>query len=362
MSAESELDRSEAATPHKLAEARRRGQVAKSVDAVTAGVLAAAVVCLQARGWDAVQAQVRLARHVLAQAAPAEGSAAALWRLAADASTAALRGLAPALAVVMLAAIVAHVAQTGPVAAWPALSPQWDRLHPGQGLRRLCSGRTAFEALRASAKLAVLGGVLALGLAAAWPRLARLAALPPAALAQALLEHAGALGLQLALAMAVVALLDLAWTRRAYARRMRMSRRELRDEHRHREGDPRIRARLRALRRELLKRTGALRRTRDADLVVTNPTHYAVALRYRHGEMDAPQLVAKGAGALAAAMRVLAARHRVPVVRHPALARALYAQAGLGQHVPPGLYAEVARLVVWLLAARRARPGAEERA
>ena len=134
-----------------------------------------------------------------------------------------------------------------------------------------------------------------------------------------------------------------------------MSKRELKDEVKHREGDPRIRARLRALRREMLKRSLALRKTGSADVLITNPTHLAVALRYRHGETDAPLLLAKGAGGMAAAMRHIAARRQIPVVQNRTLARAIYHGTALDHQVPHHLYADLARLMVWVLAMRQRR-------
>ena len=134
-----------------------------------------------------------------------------------------------------------------------------------------------------------------------------------------------------------------------------MSKRELKDEVKHREGDPRIRSRLRELRREMLKRSMALSKTGSADVLITNPTHFAVALRYRHGEMAAPQLLSKGAGGMAAAMRRIAAAKRIPVVQNRTVARAIYFGMDIDQDVPPALYADVARIMVWILAMRRAR-------
>jgi flagellar biosynthetic protein FlhB len=155
----------------------------------------------------------------------------------------------------------------------------------------------------------------------------------------------------------LVALLDLIFMRRQFAKQMRMSKRELKEEIRHREGDPRIRARMRELRREMLKRSLALRNTRKADVLITNPTHVAVALRYVHGQMAAPQLVAKGAGLLAAGMRRIAARHRIPVVQNPSLARQLFKDLQVDETVPPDLYAPVARIIAWVFAARDAVAG-----
>jgi flagellar biosynthesis protein FlhB len=125
-------------------------------------------------------------------------------------------------------------------------------------------------------------------------------------------------------------------------KKMRMSRRELKDEIKRRDGDPTVKSKQKQQQRELLKKTRALGRVQDADVIVTNPTHVAVALRYRPGETLAPVVLAKGAGFLSARIRTLAARHRVPIVRVPALARALYSECEIDGMVPADRYAELA--------------------
>jgi flagellar biosynthetic protein FlhB len=139
-----------------------------------------------------------------------------------------------------------------------------------------------------------------------------------------------------------------------------MSRREMKEEIRNREGDPRIRSRMRELRREMRKRALSLRKVAKADVLVTNPTRLAVALQYEHGAMAAPQVVAKGAGRLAAAMRRIASRHGVPIVENRRVARALFREVPVDGAVPAAHFAAVARIVVWVLAMRRPaeRPGA----
>ena len=355
MAADADLDRSEAATPHKLSEARKRGQVPKSADAVAALVFASAVVYLYAQGWDVVRAQFRFDRLIFAEAAGVVASPANLWHIVSVALRESMSLLLPFLATLVIAAIVGNVAQTGGVFSLHPVKPDWDRVNPVNGLKRLFSTRTLFDAFRACAKLALLGWVVYESLTALLPQFYRLAGLAPLGHARFLVADAAALGLKIAIALFVIAAIDLAYTRREFAKRQRMSKRELKDEFKHREGDPRIRARLRELRREALKRTLSLRRTRDADVVVTNPTHFAVALRYRHGTMSAPKLVSKGTGTMAAAIRAIAAKHRIPVVENRTLARALYAETALDQDVPPALYPEIARLMVWVFAMRQAR-------
>jgi flagellar biosynthetic protein FlhB len=353
--ADTELDRNEAATPHRLDEARRRGQVAKSADAVSTAVVAAAVVWLSMAGWNAFVALASFDRLLLAGVAQAGSGAVDLWPLVAGCIRHALVLLAPLLGIVVLAAVVANLVQTGPILAFEPLRPDWSRVSPAAGWKRVASPRTLVDAARALLKLALLAAVAWGAIAALVPQFFRVALLSPSAQARLLVDDAASLGFRLALALAFVAVLDLAWTRREHAKRLRMSRREVKDEWKNREGDPRIRNRLRELRREMLARTRSLQRTKDADLVVVNPTHLAVALRYRHGEMAAPVLLAKGAGGMAAAIRAVAARHRVPVVRHVALARALHAGTGLEQPIPPEAYAPVARLMAWVLPMREAQ-------
>ena len=355
MAAESDLDRSEAATPHKLSEARKRGQVAKSSDAVAALVFTAAMVYLYAAGWEAMRKQFRFDRLIFVEATNLVASPSSLWPVVELALRESIFLLLPFLATLVIAAILGNVAQTGGVFSWQPIQPDWTRINPVNGLKRVFSPRTLFDAFRACAKLVVLGWVVYASLMALLPQIYRLAGLAPLGHVRFLIADAASLGMKIAVALIAIAAIDLIYTRREFARRQRMSKRELKDEFKHREGDPRIRARLRELRREAIKRSLSLRRTREADVVVTNPTHFAVALRYRHGSMAAPKLVSKGAGAMAAAIRAIAARHRIPVVENRALARALYAGTGLDQDVPPELYPQIARLMVWVFAMRQAR-------
>jgi flagellar biosynthetic protein FlhB len=360
--AEQDLDRNEAATPYKLQKAKDKGQVGKSTEVVTALVFTVAVVYFYWKGWDGLLAQFQYDRALLSQAGRIEASSANLWHLVGGMIGDAAMMLAPFLATLMLAAVAGNLVQTGPVLSAEPLKPDFDRVNPMNGLKKLFSVRTLFDAARSIVKLALLGLVVYQALKGVAAHLFQLAALPTVGLARTIVDDAAGTGLKIALMLCLIAAVDYGYTRHEFNKKMRMSRRELKDESKHRDGDPRIRARLRELRREALKRSMALRQTRTADVVLTNPTHFAVALRYVHGEMQSPQLVAKGAGSLAASMRDIAARHRIPVVQSPPLARALYHDIELDQHVPPALYAQVARILVWVFAMREARQASAGRA
>jgi flagellar biosynthetic protein FlhB len=356
--AQSDLDRNQPATAHKLHKAREQGQVAKSPDVISAIVFAAAIVFLTSQGWTMWQEQIRFDRALLLQAARTELHIAVIWPVLETMLRSTLWLLAPLFGTLVCAAIVGNLIQSGPVLSSQPVTPDWNRLNPVDGLKRVFSMRTLFLALRAILKLVLLSIAVYVSLKALLPQFYHLAALAPRTLVRTLIDDFSSLGLKLAAVLAAIALLDLIYSRHEFAKKMRMSQREIKDEHKNREGDPRIRARLRELRREVLKRSMTLRNTQHADVLITNPTHVAVALRYVHGQMSSPQLLAKGKGPMAAVMRAIATRHRVPIVHSPSLARSLYRELAIEQHVPPDLYAPVARIVVWVFAQREAQAAA----
>ncbi|TDP61409.1 EscU/YscU/HrcU family type III secretion system export apparatus switch protein [Roseateles toxinivorans] len=352
--AEQELDRSAAATPYKLSEARKRGQVAKSADLVSALVFGMAIVFLQVHGWDKVREQFQLDRLLLAGLGQSDQHGWTLWVLTRHALTQSGLLAAPLFLSIMLTAVAANLLQTGPLLSPHPIKPDWSRLSPLTGFKRVFSTRTLFDTMRTLLKLSLLGYVVYGALTALMPQFHQIAGMPSQGFVRLLLDDLSAVGLKLALAMLVIAAIDHAYTLREFSRKMRMSQRELKDEHKHREGDPRIRARIRELRRELLKRSRMLSLTGKADVLITNPTHLAVALRYEHGAMAAPVMLGKGHGLVADAMRKIAALHRIPVVENRSLARALYAEVATDAPIPEQHYAAVARLMVWVLAMREA--------
>jgi len=356
--AEQDLDRNQAATPHKLKRARERGQTAKSVDVVSAIVFAVAVVYLMWRGIGAVSAQFRFDLSLLLHATRLDPTGGTLWPMVGNALRSTVVLMAPFLVTIMLAAIVGNLLQTGPILSFEPLKVDFDRINPVNGMKRTFSMRVLFDAARALVKLSLLALMAFLGLEALAEQFYALPSLSPVGYLRTLLGDLSSLGLKMALVLGLIALVDMMYTRHSFAKKMRMSQRELKDEVKQREGDPRIRSRMRELRRETLKRSQALRQTRNADVLITNPTHVAVALKYERDRMVSPQLLAKGAGHLAAAMRDIAARHRIPVVQNPPLARRLFRELSADHPVPPELYAQVARIIVWVFAMREKQQAA----
>lgn len=350
-----DLDQSEDATQHKLDEARNKGSVAKSIDVVSLGVLAALCVTVYAAGWNGLRDTVLLQRRILGQVRTGEWAVDGTAHWLGELLVATLALLGPLFMAVVVVAVLINLSQTGPVFTLQPLAPDLNRLNPAAGLKRIFSMRTVFESIKSLVKLAVLGTVMYFAVSDLVPGLVGLPMAPPQSFLRIVLDLSGALLAKLVFAMLAVGMLDLMFTRWEYAKRMRMSKREVKDESKNRDGDPRIRARIRELRKEMLKRSQTLSQVRSADVLITNPTHIAVALSYKHGAGGAPQVVAKGAGEMAAAMRKLAGKHAIPVVQNKVLARTLYREVDYSGYVPEKLYPQVAKIMVWVYAMRQAK-------
>ncbi|MGZ3182512.1 MAG: EscU/YscU/HrcU family type III secretion system export apparatus switch protein [Telluria sp.] len=345
------------ATPHKLREAKKRGQVAKSVELNFAAVLAAATGVCFAAGPATAQRVLGACRALLGQMQRSDWASdhVAAWLVGVLA--AGLAALAPLLLAVVVVAIAANVGQTGGVFSVDPLAPDFNRLNPAKGLERLFTLRTLYDGARSLVKLALLGAVAWGAVRALLPGLLKLGFVDAHGHAAVILGDVGPLLARLLLAVLLIALADAGWTRWDYAKRMRMSHRDVSDEHKQREGDPRVRSRLRQLRTELLKQARSARRLPEADVLLTNPTHIAVALSYRHGEMPAPKVLTKASGKLALKLREAARVHHIPVVENRPLARALYRRTETDQFIPEDLYPRVARILLWVYAMRRERAG-----
>jgi len=355
--AEQEQSRTEEATPFKLQEARRHGQVAKSLElsSLLALLTMLVVMLLWARGL--LERQFRFDAALLVQAHQLSFDSATLLAWGRHVMQDMVSLLLPLMLPLVGVAILGGLLQNGPIFSFHPLKPDIDRINPVAGFKRLFSMRLLFETGKNIVKLLLFGlAIWLLALSLLRPMLALLQ-MPPLRLLDVALAQSVDIVFKLVLIAALVALADLIHTRWSWHDKLKMSRREVRDETKNREGDPRVRSRMRELRREMMKRAAAVRRLPEADVLITNPTHLAVALLYQREKMAAPQVIAKGSGEMAAHMRAVARRHGVPVVESPTLARALFAAARIDEAVPERLFGPVARLLVWVYAMRERRGG-----
>lgn len=348
-------ERTEKATPKHRKRAREKGQVARSPDLGGSVVLIAGLLALSVMGQRIVVDAANSFRGILAEIAhPGKATTAAgLNGLMHSALSTIAFAVAPVAATCMFAGVLAGVAQVGFRPSSHSLSPDFRRINPVSGLRNLLSPNSIFEALKAVAKIAVVGAVAALALLPGLSTLAAKVGMPPVALGALLGSSALSIAQHAAFAYLLIGLIDYAWKRRRHERMLRMTKQQVKDETRQYGVSAEMKA---AQRRRQMQaaRARMMAAVPKADVVVTNPTHYAVALLY-DGSRAAPEVVAKGKDLIAAQIRKVAEEHDVPVIANPPLARALHSSTEIGQLIPQELFAAVAQVLafVYRMAGRR---------
>lgn len=349
-------DRHLPATEKRLRDAAKRGQVARSRDLGHALVLGAALGCLMAWGPGIAQRLHDLVRSALTlQAADLLKSERMATQLANVAFDALLISL-PLLVCLMAAGFAGSVLLSGFNWAPAAAAPSWQKISPASGLARLFSRQSAIELIKL---LCIATAVLVIGFWFALDRLPEVAGL-----AQQSVHAAGASTVQLSFTafawmagtLVLVACFDVPWQWWQHRDQLKMSHQELREESREADGDPLIKAKIRAKQREM-SRSRMLAAVPQADVVVTNPTHFSVALKYDAENMGAPRVVAKGADELAFRIREVARESGVALLEAPPLARALYKHAEVDQEIPAALYAAVAQVLAYVYQLRNFVPG-----
>ncbi len=339
-----DTDRTEEPTSRRREEAREEGQIARSVELTAAVSILAALLLLKGLGPWMLSRFVGLT-HGIGETSDIGARDLHAWIT--RVGWAGVELLGPFLALLVAITVAGAAAQSGVLLTWKKLSPNPDRVNPVSGFKRAFSTEAAGRLLIGLLKVAIVSAVAYLTIAA------RIGPL----LSAGQLDSRGILGfgsamlydlaLRTGLVLLVLGILDYLLQRWKLERQLRMSRQEIRDELKKMEGDPLIKQR----RRQLQARLALQRINRDvpkADVVVTNPTEYAVALQYDEKTMPAPRVIAKGADHLAARIRQVALAHRVPLVQRPPLARALYAGVEVGQEVPPAFYRAVAEVLAYV--------------
>lgn len=335
-------------TPKKLGDARKRGDVPGAAEMRHAAMFAAALAGVMVLGAYAAERLATLASRLWAGAGEVTLTSGSTQRLARTLLAAMLMAVGPLLALTIVGAVLGLLLQGTPAISTSRLKLKWDRLSPMAGAKRLFGMQAWVEFGKTLAKFAfvalIVGGI-------AWPSFHGLDRMTGA--------DAGAIGRfsaaivtdmlrAVALLVAALAVGDLFYQRRQWFARQRMSHQEVKDEHKQSEGDPQIKARIRAIGMARARRR-MMSAVPQASVVITNPTHFAVALRYDHGAMRAPIVVAKGADRIALRIRELAGEHKVPIVESPPLARALYASVEIDQPIKVEHYAAVAEIISYVL-------------
>jgi flagellar biosynthetic protein FlhB len=344
------------ASPRKIEQARARGDVPVSREGSAAGVLAAGLLAVLLAGGLTARRVGELMLPLFERPDDFLNFTEDGWRQAGDAVVLALFvALAPILGLVFAGALVPYLLQNTIVVSSERLRPKLSNLSPLAGFKRIFSLRALFEFAKGLVKMLAVGLACYMVARPVWTRAANMVGLDPVALPPLLADDLASLLLATTLVAVVVAGIDVPYQHWNWRRRQRMSVQEMKEELRSTEGDPHMKARRRRMRRRRSQRR-MMHDVQKATVVITNPTHYAVALRYRRGEDAAPVVVAKGTDLIALKIREVAARHNIALIQDPPLARALHAAVEIGETIPPVHFEAVAK-IVGLIWARRAAPG-----
>jgi flagellar biosynthetic protein FlhB len=347
-------DRTESPTQKRVEDARRRGQVPRSRDLGAAAVTLAGGLGLYSLGGLLGGRLLTLMHNGLQLSAAQAFGDDSMLRALGSSALAGAQAAAPLLGLVLAAAVLAPLAIGGWNFSATALVPQWERLDPVKGMQRVFSLRGVLELLKSLARFLVVALVAVMVLRHQFRAFTSLSNEPVRAAVGHALTLAGTALIAFGGALAAIAAVDVPLALWQHSRSLRMSRQEIREETRDTEGSPEVRQRIRRAQQEMAGRR-MMTAVPTADVVVTNPTHYAVALRYDEARMRAPVVVAKGADLVAQRIRELAREHGVPLVEAPPLARALHAGCELGDEIPARLYAVVAQVLTYVYQLRTAR-------
>lgn len=354
MAEQNDDDKTEEPTPRKLEQAREKGDIVYSSEVGAALSLIAATGVIAFMSGPIVSEMARSFIGFLAMPEQFSSEPGSLLAIGAGVGLKLMAIFALVALAFGVAGIAARYVQDHPTFNGERLNPKLNKLNPVEGFKRVFGKQAAASFLKSLAKLLVVGAAMAWVL---WPNNAELeniALLDPRALLLFIKERVVSLMLALASAAAVIAAIDYVTTRQSYMKRMRMSRREIKDELRQSDGDPMVKAKLRQIRIER-SRKRMMANVPNASVVITNPTHYAVALRYEPGETGAPICLAMGVDAVAQRIREVAQEHDIPIVEDPPLARALFATADVDEPIPREHYEAVAKVIGFVMRLARRR-------
>ncbi|MGB0221034.1 MAG: flagellar biosynthesis protein FlhB [Sinimarinibacterium flocculans] len=355
----SSQDKTERATPKRLRDARKRGEIARSRELVSFVVVAGGLLTLLLLSGTIANGAATWMQRALSPELPLVERPQDMARHFGALIGAGFAVALPLLGVGFLAGIVGPILLGGWNVSAEALKPDFKRVNPLSGLGRIFSSHSLVELGKALLKAGALGAIAVLYIATRLDEIMALGREPLApAMAHAMRIALGCLGWMCG-GLLLIALIDAPYQLWSHAKKLRMTRQEVRQEHKEAEGSPEVKGRQRQLQQQISRRR-MMEAVPGADVVVVNPTHYAVALKYDAGKMRAPRVVAKGADLLALSIRELARQHRIPIVDAPPLARALYRNANVDDEIPANLYAAVAQVLTYIYQLRdwRRRPGA----
>lgn len=348
MAEDNDQDKTEDPTPRRRQEAREEGNVPRSQDLASAALITGLLITLLMFGGRLLWSLRGIANQMLGAEELGRHNTGDLWPTLAGVVQGLAGGIAPIFVAVVLLAVLANVLQTGLVFSPKKLQPKGESLNPLKGFKRIfASAKTWVGLLMNLGKMGLAGAVAWFAIESELPKIVALQGLEFLPAVQAGASVVFSVGIKVALVLLVLAILDFAYQKYSHEQQLKMTRQQIKDEMKRMEGDPQIKQRRRqiAIQRAMQRINSEVP---AADVVVTNPTHFSVAIKYDDGAMRAPRVVAKGADLLAFRIRELAAASGVPIVERAPLARALYRTVEVGQEIPEDFYNAVAELLAYV--------------
>lgn len=344
-------DKTEDPTQKRLDEAIKEGNVAKSQEVNTWFMLVGATLAIGIFGGGAVTKMALLFRDFLGRIGNIGEHNFSYTRFAAGLLGDVLMIVAPFGGILFLAALAGNYVQHGPLWTTKALAPKLSRLSPLSGVQRIFSKNGLLQLAKSIAKFVIIGSVIFFVVYPEIPRIKLLVSSDVSQMMPLLLTLTLRLMFGVCAVMGLLAAADWWWARYSWYEKLRMTVREIKEEHKQSEGDPTVKAKLRQVRRMRLRKN-MMKNVEKATVIITNPTHYAVALQYEPG-MNAPICVAKGMDLIALKIRAIAEDRRIPLIENPPLARALHKTVDIDQEVPPEHYKAVAEVIGYVMRLRR---------
>lgn len=340
-------DKTEKATSKKRSEARKKGQVAKSREIPSVAVLLTGLSTLYLFG-SFIYSHIRSVMHESFSMIGRPGLGMTDFLVFNyDMVRHFIMIMAPLMIAVFVIAVLSNLAQVGWLFTWEPLMPQLSRVSPIKGIGRLFSKQSFVELFKSIAKLTLVGLVAYWTVKGEMAGFVSLGDMEVASIALYILRVILKIFLRVSLAMIFLAVLDYAFQRWQFEQKLKMTKQEVKEELKQSEGDPLIKSRIRRVQQEMARRR-MMQEVPKADVIVTNPVHLALALRYDSGVMNAPLVVAKGAGALAEKIKALAKEHHIPIVEDKELARRLYEVVEIGREIPSAFYHAVAEVLTYV--------------
>ncbi|MCE5264236.1 MAG: flagellar biosynthesis protein FlhB [Deltaproteobacteria bacterium] len=354
MAEENDQERTEQATSKRRQDAREKGQVAKSRELASVAVLGACLVYFYFNASDLAARLMALMRTSFRSSGQTTVSTDTIQPLLTDLLYQTFALLAPFLLVAVIAGLMINILQVGILFSAEAITPKYSKIDPFKGLQRLFSMRSFVELIKSILKMAVIGFVAYLTISGESSKLLPLMDLG----ARDILSYLGKISFKILLStccvLIILAILDYGYQKWEHEKSLKMSMKEIKDENKETEGDPLIKGRIKKLQREMARRR-MMAAVPKADVVITNPTHYAVAIRYEPETMNAPCVVAKGADFLAQKIKEVARNSGVPIVENKLVAQVLYKVTPVEHAIPENLYKAIAEILAQIYSLRQKR-------